>query len=74
MLVASGLWANDLLEHAPHLKYLQSVSSGTNQFDVEALRTRGIRLASGQGVNRDPVSEHAMGLVLSLTRRLAYSH
>ena len=48
VLVDSGLWANDLLEHAPRLTYLKSVSPGTHQFDVEAFRTRGICLASGQ--------------------------
>lgn len=71
VLVVSGLWQNDLLAHAPKLKYIQSVSSGTNQYDKAAFAERGIRLASGQGVNKNAVSEHAIGLMLSLTRRLA---
>ncbi|MCX8995528.1 D-2-hydroxyacid dehydrogenase [Rhizobiaceae bacterium BDR2-2] len=71
VLIVSGLWKNDLLDHAPRLKYLQSVSSGTNQYDTEAFKKRGILLASGQGVNMNAVSEHAIGLILSLTRRLA---
>ena len=71
VLVVSGLWKNDLLASAGRLKYLQSVSSGTNQYDLAALRERGIVLASGQGVNKNAVSEHAIGLMLSLTRRLA---
>lgn len=73
VLVVSGLWKNDLLAHAPRLKYLQSVSSGTNQYDVETFKQRGILLASGQGVNMNAVSEHAIGLMLSLTRRLAHA-
>lgn len=71
VLVVSGLWKNDLLPKATKLKYIQSVSSGTNQYDTAAFAARGIRLASGQGVNKNAVSEHAMGLLLSLTRRLA---
>ncbi len=71
VLVVSGLWRNELLDHAPRLKYLQSVSSGTNQYDLNAFRERGILLASGQGVNMNAVSDQAIGLMLSLTRRLA---
>ncbi|MGD9865583.1 MAG: D-2-hydroxyacid dehydrogenase [Pseudodonghicola sp.] len=71
VLVVSGLWRNDLLPLTSRLKYLQSISSGTNHYDLEAIRDHGILLASGQGVNRNAVSEHAFGLLLSLTRRLA---
>lgn len=71
VLVVSGLWKNDLLPYTGRLKYLQSVSSGTNQYDLAAFREKGIFLASGQGVNKNAVSEHAIGLMLSLTRRLA---
>ncbi|MXN20238.1 D-2-hydroxyacid dehydrogenase [Pseudooceanicola sp. GBMRC 2024] len=71
VLVASGFWKNELLALAPRLRFIQSVSSGTNQYDRDALAARGIRLASGQGVNVNAVSEHALGLLLSLTRQLA---
>lgn len=73
VLIASGLWKNELLEHAPRLKYLQSVSSGTNQYDLDAFKARGILLASGSGVNMNAVSEHAIALMLSITRRIAYA-
>jgi len=73
VLIASGLWKNELLEHAPRLKYLQSVSAGTNQYDLQAFKARGILLASGSGVNMNAVSEHAMALLLALTRRIAYA-
>src|SRR6516162_6613844 len=42
----------------------------TDQFDREKLKRRGIRLASAQGVNVRAVSEHAMALILAITRRL----
>ncbi|GAA6199325.1 D-2-hydroxyacid dehydrogenase [Aquicoccus sp. SU-CL01552] len=71
VLVTSMMWSNELLPLATKLKYLQSVSSGTNHYDKAAFAERGILLASGAGVNKNAVSEHALGLTLSLTRRLA---
>ena len=70
VVVVSGLWSNDLLAHAPKLAFIQSVSAGVNQFDQAALRARGIRLASAQGVNARAVAQHAMALILALARRL----
>ncbi|MFI4987500.1 MAG: D-2-hydroxyacid dehydrogenase [Alphaproteobacteria bacterium] len=70
VLVISGLWRNDLLEAAPKLSFIQSIGAGTDQFDRDLLARRGVRLASARGVNERAVSEHAMGLILALTRRL----
>lgn len=70
VLVVSGFWRDELLEIAPNLRFIQSIGAGYDQFDQELLRARGIRLASAQGVNRNAVSEHAMALILGLTRHL----
>jgi phosphoglycerate dehydrogenase-like enzyme len=70
VLVISGLWHNDLLDHAPRLRFIQSIGAGTDQFPTAALAERGIRLASARGVNARAVAEHAMALVLALSRRL----
>lgn len=70
VLAVSGLWRSALLESAPRLKFIQSVSAGVDQFDRPLLAARGIRLASGQGVNERAVTEHAMALILALVRRL----
>jgi len=69
-LVVSGLWRNEYAEMAPSLRFIQSVSAGTDQFSRDILRTRGIRLASAQGANERVVAEHAMALILGLTRHL----
>ncbi len=69
-LVVSGLWRNELLDIAPRLRLIQSVSAGTDQYDREMIRSKGVRLASAQGVNEVAVSEHAIGILLSLTRQL----
>jgi phosphoglycerate dehydrogenase-like enzyme len=70
VLVVSGLWSNDLLDAAPKMKFIQSIGAGTDQFDHDRLRGRGLRLASAQGVNERAVSQHAMALILAIARRL----
>jgi D-2-hydroxyacid dehydrogenase (NADP+) len=70
VLVVSGLWRNTLLEHAPKLRFIQSISAGTDQYDKVLFKTRGLRLASAQGANERAVAEHAMALLLALSRHL----
>jgi phosphoglycerate dehydrogenase-like enzyme len=70
VLVISGLWHNGLLDRASQLRFIQAIGAGTDQFPLEELKTRGIRLASARGVNYRAVAEHAMALILTLSRRL----
>ena len=70
ILVVSGLWNDALIPCAPRLCFIQSISAGIDQYGKDALRIAGIRLASAQGVNAQAVAEHAMALILALSRRL----
>ena len=70
VLVVSGLWRNELLGRAEKLRLIQSISAGIDQYDREALRARGVRLASAQGVNAGAVAEHVIALMLALARQL----
>lgn len=70
VMVLSGFWRDALLERAPQLTFIQSISAGINQYPLEALRARGIRLASAQGANTGAVVEHALSLMLALSRHL----
>lgn len=70
VLVCSGFWRDDLLEAAPRLRFIQVCAAGFDQFGLEALKARGVRLANGRGVNANAVSEHALALILALTRQL----
>jgi phosphoglycerate dehydrogenase-like enzyme len=70
VLVISGLWQNGLLDRARKLRFIQAIGAGTDQFPRDELATRGTRLASARGVNARAVSEHAMALILALSRRL----
>jgi phosphoglycerate dehydrogenase-like enzyme len=72
VVVVSGLWKNDLVAKAPKLKFIQSISAGTDQYSREVLKAKGIRLASAHGVNANAVAEHAISLILSLSRQLHF--
>ncbi len=70
VLVASGFWRNAFAVPGGRLRFVQSVSAGTDQYDREAFRAAGLRLASAQGVNERAVSEHALALLLAITRHV----
>jgi len=70
VLSLSGMWRNDIPTLAPRLRFVQSMSAGTDQYDRAVLQAAGIRLASAAGVNANAVSEHAISLMLAMTRRL----
>jgi phosphoglycerate dehydrogenase-like enzyme len=70
VLVVSMLWRNELAALAGKLRFIQSISAGTDQYDKALLRRHGIRLASAAGVNAEAVAEHTMALILALSRRL----
>jgi phosphoglycerate dehydrogenase-like enzyme len=70
VVVVSGMWNNDLIASARRLRFVQSISAGTDQYDRARFEQAGIRLASAAGGNARAVSEHAMALILALARRL----
>ena len=70
VFVVSALWRDNLLEKAPKLRFIQSIGAGYDQFPLEQLKARGIRLASASGVNRNAVSEHVFALILALARKI----
>jgi len=70
LLSVSMLWRSEYIARAPRLAFIQSISAGTDQYDREAFKSAGIRLASAQGVNAQAVAQHAMAMILALTRQL----
>lgn len=70
VIVATALWRNELLDVAERLKYIQVAGAGYDQFDTEAIAAKGIRMANGRGVNTNAVAEHAMALILGLSRQI----
>ena len=70
VLVASGFWRDEMLEKADRLAFIQVCAAGYDNYATAALEKRGVRLANGSGVNKNAVSEHAIALMLALTRQI----
>jgi len=70
VVCVSAFWRNAPLENAGKLRFIQSVSAGIDVFGLDALRARGVQLASAKGANANAVAEHAMGLILALSRMI----
>jgi phosphoglycerate dehydrogenase-like enzyme len=70
VVVVSGMWKNEVIPLAGKLKFIQSISSGMDQYSKEQLGAKGVRLASAAGVNARAVAEHALSLILAVARRL----
>jgi phosphoglycerate dehydrogenase-like enzyme len=63
-----------VLEAARQLKLLHKWGVGTDNFDLEAARALGIKVARTTGSNAIPVAEFTLGLILATLRHLAYAH
>ncbi|MEX1207235.1 MAG: D-2-hydroxyacid dehydrogenase [Acidimicrobiia bacterium] len=68
-VVVTFRWSDDWL--IPSLRWVQSVSAGTDQFPLDLLRSKGVVLTSARGIHETQVSEHALGLLLAMTRGIA---
>jgi phosphoglycerate dehydrogenase-like enzyme len=73
VLSVSMMWRNEFIARAPRLAFIQSISAGVDQYDRDAFKAAGIRLASAQGVNAEAVAQHAMALILGLKRHLHFA-
>lgn len=60
-----------LLAHAPQLRVVARAGTGVDTIDVPAATRRGIAVMNAPGANTVSAAEHAMGLLLSLVRRIA---
>ena len=70
VVVVSGMWKNELIAAATRLKFIQSISSGMDQYSKDQLAAKSVRLCSAAGVNARAVAEHAISLILAVARRL----
>ncbi|MGJ8514368.1 2-hydroxyacid dehydrogenase [Carnimonas bestiolae] len=60
----------DLIEKAPKLKIVSSVSAGVDNFDVAALNQRGILLCNTPDALTETVADAGFSLILSTARRV----
>jgi phosphoglycerate dehydrogenase-like enzyme len=61
-------------KQAPNLKLVQLLSAGYDRCDIEAARRAGIPICNNGGANSTAVSEHAILLMMAVSRRLVWQH
>ncbi|MDO8750515.1 MAG: 2-hydroxyacid dehydrogenase [Dehalococcoidia bacterium] len=54
----------------PRLKLIQTLSAGYDRLDLKAMGELGIPVANNGGANAIPVAEHAIGLMLMVSKKL----
>jgi D-3-phosphoglycerate dehydrogenase len=62
-----------LLARCPNMLAVSSTGAGYDMIDVDACTAAGVIVVNQSGTNWEPVAEHALGLMLSLTKKIAQS-
>lgn len=64
----------EVFEAVPSLKFVGICRAGTSHVDIEAATANGVAVVNTPGRNAQAVAEHALGLMLSLARRIPEGH
>jgi D-3-phosphoglycerate dehydrogenase len=64
----------ELLSRCPRMLALSSAGAGFDVIDVAACTAAGVIVCNQSGTNSEPVAEHAIGLMLGLTKRIAFTN
>jgi D-3-phosphoglycerate dehydrogenase len=68
-------WFGDaaLLARCPNMLAISSTGAGYDMVDVDACTAAGVIVVNQSGTNKEGVAEHALGLILSLSKKIAVS-
>lgn len=70
LFTTGGRIDEELLNHAPHLKVVSNVSVGYNNFDIEAMKKKGVIGTNTPYVLNEAMADLTFGLMLSTARRI----
>ena len=60
----------DVLDACPHLRLISIWGTGTDNVDLEAAKSRGIRVTNTPGVSAVSVAEHTLALILAVAKQI----
>jgi phosphoglycerate dehydrogenase-like enzyme len=69
-----GTMNDAFYKSAPNLKLVQLLSAGYDRCDIESARRAGVAISNNGGANSTAVSEHAILLMLAISRRIVWQH
>jgi D-3-phosphoglycerate dehydrogenase len=64
----------ELVDAAPHLKYVVRAGEGTDNIDKAYCATKGIKVSNTPGANNNSAAEHAVALMMTVLRKTAWAH
>src|SRR5579862_1049535 len=64
---------DEALAHAPRLKLISILGTGTDNVDLQAARRRGVTVTNTPGVGAPSVAELTIGLMLAVSRAIPIS-
>ncbi|WP_379321435.1 2-hydroxyacid dehydrogenase [Paenibacillus puldeungensis] len=71
LLTSGGKINSELLDHAPHLQVVSTMSVGYDNFDLDAMRERKILGTNTPSVLNDTVADLIFALILDVARRVS---
>lgn len=74
LVVEADFVFQEVLEGAPSLRFVGVYRNTTSHVDIEAATEHGVLVVNTPGRNAQAVAEHALGLMLSLARRIPATH
>jgi D-3-phosphoglycerate dehydrogenase len=73
-LVEPWFGSVELLARCPNMLALCSIGAGHDVIDVDACNAAGIVVCNQSGTNNEAVAEHAIGLMLSLSKKISLTN
>ena len=58
-----------MLESTPKLRWLHASGAGVERYDLAGIAARGVMMTNSSGVSAPNMAEHALGMMIALTRR-----
>ena len=74
LVIESDFAFEEMFEQAASLKFVGICRSATNHVDIEAATRHGVAVVNTPSRNAQAVAEHALGLMLSLARKIPAAH